>query len=323
MKSQNQQMTRSQLGKILNFPLFYIVIFALLLFMLLPSFSFGQGYVEGVNISYDHMPMKIETPNGDQKFTGNNLKIATSIPLFLTPNKSKYLIVGGNLEAFNFSGTHPDFEVKRVYSVSPTLGYSTMVSKRFNITALLTPTMNSDYREVKSSDIRFGAIMRGSWKINDQITWKAILGYRQQFYGPQYVVLVGMDWKVNDKWQIFGDVPHSLTASYSVNQKVNTGFNLFVQNSTYRLHNQDRYFEYNTVNPGLFAEYYIAPKWALRTTASYTLIRNMEIYNKSDKADGFVDFYELGDRKEPINTEVSPGLFFKIGLSYRIFPDKK
>jgi hypothetical protein len=186
----------------------YFIAIVTLLFTLLPGVSFGQGYVEGVNISYEHMPMKIETPSGDQKFTGSNLKITTSIPIFLTPNKSKYLIIGGNLEAFNFSGTHPDFEVKRVYSISPTLGYSTMVSKNFNLTALLTPTMNSDYKDVKSSDIKFGAIVRGSWKVSDKLTWRGIVGYRRQFYGPQYVALVGMDWKVNEKWQIFGDIAH-------------------------------------------------------------------------------------------------------------------
>jgi hypothetical protein len=324
MKFYNQQSNPDQQNKIffVTWSYYFLACF-IMVFISVPRSSFGQGYIEGVSISYEHMPMKIETPSGDQKFTGNNLKIATSIPIFLTPNKSKYLIVGGNLEAFNFSGTHPAFEVKRVYSISPTFGYSTMVSKTFNLTALLTPTMNSDYKTVKSSNIKFGAIVRGSWKANDNLTWKAILGYRRQFYGPQYVVLVGMDWKVNDKLQIFGDVPHSLTASYAVNEKVNTGFNLFVQNSTYRLNNQDRYFEYNTVNPGLFVERYISSKWAIRATAAYTLIRNMEIYNKTDKAKAFVDFAELGSRPDPINLEVSPGLAFKVGLSYRIVPGKK
>ncbi|CAM4013402.1 hypothetical protein SAMN06265348_101161 [Pedobacter westerhofensis] len=294
-----------------------------LLLALTPAISFGQGYVEGFSITYDHMPMKVETPGGDQKFTGNNLKIGTSVPIFLNPNKSRYLLVGGNLEAFNFSGTHPAFEVKRVYSISPTIGYSTMMSPTFNLTALLTPIINSDYKNVKSSDIKFGAILRGSWKANENLTWRAILGYRRQFYGPQYVLLVGMDWKLNNKWQIFGDVPHNLTASYAINDKTNTGFNLSVQNSTYRLNNLDRYFEYNTVNPGLFAERYIFPKWAVRATAAYTLIRNMEIYNKTDKAKGFIDFAEFGDRNEPINPEVLKGLSFKIGLSYRIVPGKK
>lgn len=323
MKFASRKSTQTRTGLSSLCLLSYCATVVTMLFMFLPGVSFGQGYIEGVNISYEHMPMKIETPLGDQKFTGSNLKVATTIPIFLTPDKSKYLLVGGNLEAFNFSGTHPDFEVKRVYSISPTLGYSTMVSKSFNLTALFTPFMNSDYKDVKSADIRFGAIVRGSWKVSDHLTWKGILGYRSQFYGPQYIVLAGIDWKVNDKWQIFGDLPHHITVSYAVNEKINTGFNLFVQQSTYRLNNQDRYFEYNTVNPGLFAEYYISSKWAVRATAAYTLIRNMEIYNKNDKADGFIDFYELGDRKDPINPEVAGGLSFKAGLSYRIVPGKK
>lgn len=320
MKFNNRELTQyRQKAKLAGL----LTCFATAVITLLSGPGFSQGYIEGVNISYEHMPMKIETPHGDQKFTGNNLKVATTIPVFLTRDKSKYLLVGGNLEAFNFSGTHPDFDVKRVYSISPTLGYSTMVNQHFNLTFLFTPTMNSDYKDVKSADINFGGVVRGSWKVSDKLTWRGILGYRRQFYGPQYIVLVGLDWKVNDKWRLFGDLPHSTTLSYAVNEKVNAGFNLFVQQSTYRLKNQERYFEYNTVNPGLFAEYYLSQKWAVRATAAYTLIRNMEIYNKNDKADGFIDFYEMGDRKDPINPEVASGLSFKIGLSYRIVPGRK
>lgn len=322
MQLNNSKPTSTRLrSKPASLPACFVTVVIML--FILPEVSFSQGYIEGVSISYDHMPMKIETPHGDQKFTGSHLKMTTTIPIFLAQNKSRYLLVGGNLEAFDFSGTHPDFEVRRVYSISPTLGYSAMVNKNFNLTVLFTPTMNSDYKDVKGSDIKFGAVVRGSWKVSDNLTWKGILGYRRQFYGPQYIILAGMDWKVNDKWRIFGDLPHSTTVSYAVNEKVNTGFNLFVQQSTYRLKNQDRYFEYNTVNPGLFAEYYVSQNWAVRATAAYTLIRNMEIYNKNDKADGFIDFYEMGDRKDPINPEVASGLAFKIGLSYRIVPGKK
>jgi hypothetical protein len=300
-----------------------LTILGAVLIIVLPKSGSAQGYIEGLTVSYEHMPLKIDNANGDQNFTGSNLKIGTAIPIFLNDNKSKFLVAGANLEAFSFTGTHADFEVKRVYSLSPTFGYSTMVSKSLNLMTLFTPTLNSDYKHVEGSDLKFGAIVRGTWKASDKISWRAVLGYRRQFYGPQYVILIGVDWKLSDKWQIFGDVPHSLTASYALNEKTNTGFNLFVQNATYGLLNENRYFEYNTVNPGLFAERYIAPRWAIRATAAYTLIRNMEIYNQTDKAKGFVDFYELGDRKDPLNPEVSTGLSLKIGLSYRIFPGKK
>jgi hypothetical protein len=294
-----------------------------LLFVFTPLTSFAQGYIEGANISYEFSPLKIKTPEDDQTFSSHNVKVGTTVPIFLTPNHSKYLLVGGNFEAFDFVGSHIDFPVERTYSISPTIGYSTMIGKKLNLTALFMPTLNSDYKDVKGSDIKLGGIVRASWKSSETLTWKATLGYRQQFYGPLYIVLLGMDWKVNEKWRIFGDFPHSATVSYALNDKVNTGFNLTVQNTTYRLEYQKRYFEYNSVNPGLFAEFYISPNWAVRATASYSLIRDMEVYNEHDKADGFIDFYEMGNRKDPINPEVSSGLAFKVGLSYRIFPGKK
>jgi hypothetical protein len=49
----------------------------------------------------------------------------------------------------------------------------------------------------------------------------------------------------------------------------------------------------------------------------------MEVYNEHDKADGFIDFYEVGNRKDPVNPEISSGVALKVGLSYRIFPGKK
>ncbi len=159
--------------------------------MLLPGLSAGQGYIEGVNISYEGMPLKIKAPHDDQKFTGSNFKISATLPIFLTPDKSKYLLIGGNLEAFDFGGSHPDFEVKNVYSISPTFGYSVMLSRKFNLTTILMPFMNSDYKEIKGSDIRFGAVVRGTYKAGDHLSWRGTLGYRKQFYGPQYIVLAG------------------------------------------------------------------------------------------------------------------------------------
>jgi hypothetical protein len=323
MKFKHPRLTTLRLALEQAFLHRYYVTGIAMLFILLPGLSFGQGYIEGVNISYEGMPLKIQTPRGDQKFTGSNFKISTTVPIFLSPDKSKYLLVGANLEAFDFGGTHPDFEVKTVYSISPTVGFSTMLSRKFNLTTILMPFMNSDYKEVKKSDIRFGAVVRGTYKVSDYLSWKATLGYRKQFYGPQYIVLVGLDWKVDDKWRVFGDLPSAATISYSISEKANAGFNLSVQQTSYRLNNQDRYFEYNSVNPGLFAEYYVAKKWAIRGTAAYSLIRNMEIYNKNDQTDGFIDFYEMGDRVNPLNPEVASGFTFKIGLSYRIVPGKK
>ncbi|MEJ7738749.1 MAG: hypothetical protein WKF97_15095 [Chitinophagaceae bacterium] len=80
--------------------------------------------------------------------------------------------------------------------------------------------------------------------------------------------------------------------------------------------------KYNFVQPGLFAEYYVSPMWALRGTVAYSLTRNLEIYNREDKVTGVVDFATLGKKPVFLNPEISKGAAFKLSLSYRI-PQRK
>ncbi len=286
------------------------------------SKSFAQGYIEGVNASYEYMPLTIKSNHGDQKFKANIFRLSATLPIFLTKDKSQLLLVGGNFEAFDFGGTHPGFEVQNLYSISPTFGYSRMLSPKLNLTALLTPFINTDLKTVRSSDIHFGGIVRGTYQYRSNLSLRGTVGFRQQYYGPQYIVLVGFDWQANKKWRIYGDAPSHFTVNYNVNKKVNAGFNLTANNTSYRLDNQNRYMKYNYVHPGLYAEYYVSPMWALRGTVAYSITRNMEIFNEHDKVDGVVDFVTLGSKPVALNPEISNGAAVKISLSYRI-PQRK
>jgi hypothetical protein len=49
---------------------------------------------------------------------------------------------------------------------------------------------------------------------------------------------------------------------------MNAGFNLYVQKAQLSLYNQNRYYEYNAVNPVLLVERYVSDKWAARATAA-------------------------------------------------------
>lgn len=281
--------------------------------------SFAQGYMERINLSYDYLPLKIKDPAGDQKFSGSDVKLSIVHPIALDSTRSKNLIIGGNFEAFHFGGTHADLALKNVYSVSPTIGYSTMVSRRFNLTTLLIPLLNSDYKNIQGSDIHFGAIARGSYFLSRSFTLLGSVGYRYQYYGPQYIILAGFDWKVNEKWRLYGEAPSNFNVSYNLSKNVMTGFDLYANNTSYRLNDQERYLKYNTVQPGLFLECKLSPVWAIRGTAAYSLQRNIEVYNKNDKVDGIIDFVTLGTKPVPLNTEISKGAEFKVALSFR-FP---
>jgi len=291
---------------------------------LLLSFPFSgsaQGYNEGFSVSHEFMPLKIAARPGlpVQNFTGDDLKLSFSKPLFLTPAKSTYFLLGINYESLHFGGDHAGLDVKTVYSINPMIGYSMRLSRRWNLTAIYLPTLNSDLKKIHGSDIRSGGILRANYRVDSNFSIRATLGYRDQFFGPQYIVLLGLDWKMSDRWRVFGDIPNNATINYAVNAKINTGFNLTANYTSYTLSQQSQYFKNNIINTGLFGEYVFHRNWALRLTAAYSVTRKFEVMNDGDKYGSVIDFVNSGHMPVVQSPEVKNGLAFKLGLSYRVF----
>lgn len=267
------------------------------------------------------MPLKIAARERIpvQKFTGDDLKLGFSRPLFLTPTRSQYFLLGINYESLHFSGDHSGLDVKSVYSISPTIGYSLRLSRRWNLTALYLPMLNSDLKKVHGGDVRSGGVLRANYRVDSSFSIRATLGYRDQFFGPQYIVLLGLDWKLNARWRIFGDIPSNATINYAVNPKFNTGFNLAANYTSYTLSQQRQYFKNNIINTGLFGEYLLHRNWALRLTAAYSITRKFEVMNEGDKYGSVIDFVNSGHKPVVQSPEVKNGLAIKLGLSYRVF----
>ncbi len=286
--------------------------------LFVPELASGQGYIEGMNINYESSPVTIKDVDPDESFTLNTWRFNTGFPVFLTKDKSKYLIIGAGFEVLNFSGTHPAFSIKNVYGIQPTVGFTQKVNSKLTLRYIFLPALNSDFDDVSFTDIKLGGIVQAAYSKRPGLTWRATLGFRDQWFGPQIIALVGLDWKVNEKWRIFGDAPRDLTIVYKLNQKNYAGFTLEAVNTSYKLKNR-QYLSHNTAQPGLFYERYLTPALALRATVSYSFIRHEDINHQQDKTDLQVDFVPIGYEPDPLNPEFSKGANFKLALSYRVF----
>ena len=131
-------------------------------------------------------------------------------------------------------------------------------------------------------------------------------------------MLGGLDWRVADKVRIFGDVPANLTVSYAAGSQLNAGLDVAANFGSYRFGPGNHYVRYRTFIAGLFAEYYVQPRVALRATAGYSLVRNLEIYREHDRVSGILDFANLGTAPLPISPPITTGLVLRLALSFRI-----
>jgi len=292
------------------------ILFLTILF--LPKLTAGQGYIEGINVSYENSPVTVKATDPDESFTLNIFRFSTGVPVFLKKDHSRYLIIGGSFEALNFSGTHKSFPVKNVYGIQPTVGLTQKINSKLTMRCVFLPMLNSDFDDVSFDDVKLGGVIQTSYSGKPGLTWRATVGYRDQWFGPQIIALIGLDWKVSEKWRIFGDAPRDLTIDYTINRKTHTGFTLEAVNTSYKLKNR-QYLTHNTAQPGLFFERYITPSLALRAIASYSFIRHEDINDLGDETDAQINFVPFGYEPTPLNPSFSKGANLKLSLSYRVF----
>ena len=113
------------------------------------------------------------------------------------------------------------------------------------------------------------------------------------------------------------------TLSYCVSPKVNVGLNYSGVSTSYGLAGQNEYFEYTSVQLGVFGEYYLTSKLALRGTVAYSAQRDMELYNMANKmAGGGIVYIDTGPQTTSLYPELVNGLVYKLSLSVR-FPEAR
>ncbi|MDO7853331.1 DUF6268 family outer membrane beta-barrel protein [Hymenobacter convexus] len=299
----------------------YASIVRFLVFLLIvglrPLGSHAQGYVEGIGLSYEVLPLK-QVGNRDTTFRGDIFRANIIVPVAAAADSSHAVLVGLNLETLRFSGIRPGFAVRNVYGITPVLGYRQRLSSRTELTALVLPALNSDLHDVRGADVTWGGVVRAAYRVNSRRAYRLTVGYRQQFYGPQYVLLLGLDWRLGERWRAFGDLPTTFNISYAATPRVNVGFNLNGINTAYRLQEQDRYFQYQQGHYGLFAETYLSAHWALRATAAYAVTRRMEVYARDDQWPATIDYIGLGTAPTPLSPRLEKGVAFRLALSYRV-----
>ena len=285
--------------------------------LILPLAGRAQGYAEGVGLSYERLPLQLKTPD-KSTFFADVYRASIVAPVALAADSSHSFLVGASMEVLHFAGTRPGFEVGTVYGLSPIIGYRQRLSERLEVTALALPALNSDLREVREADVTWGGVVRAAYRPGPRRAYRLTLGYRQQFYGPQYVLLLGLDWQLGSHWRAFGDLPTSFTLSYGAAPGTNVGFNLTGINTAYRLQAADRYVQYQQGNYGLFVERYFSTHWAMRATAAYALTRRIELYEREQQWLATLDFIGLGTAPTASSPAMEKGLAFKLGLSYRV-----
>ena len=280
----------------------------------------AQGYAEGVGLSYENLPLRFASPGTDRgEFHADVWRASVVTAVSLAHDSTRQVLVGATAEMLRFGEeARPGFAVASVYGFSPFAGYRRRLPSGLELTALVLPQLNSDLRAVEARDVLWGGVLRAAYRVSPRLAYRATVGYRSQFFGPQYVLLLGLDWHPAGSWRVFGDLPTSLTISHGLGGRAAGGFTLTGLNAAYRLRDNNQYLHYQQGHYGLFVETYLSAHWAVRATAAYSVTRRVAVVAENDQYTGVVDYIALSATPEPLSAALAKGPAFRVSLSYRV-----
>lgn len=131
---------------------------------------------------------------------------------------------------------------------------------------------------------QWGGAFVMSYKQNAALTCKTGLYYNKEYFGNFFMPLLGIDWRINKRTQLFGLLPGSLTIEHKTAKKIYTGASFRAVTTSFILPNKD-YIRMNDNRLGLFADLQLLKTIVLNAEAGHSIMRKFQTGNPVSKTD--------------------------------------
>ena len=186
---------------------------------------------------------------------------------------------------------------------------------------LFIPRHMSDFHPTGSDAWQFGAVGLFEKRFNDRLMMRFGALYNNEFFGPFVQAYVYLDWKISDKWTIFGLFPTWAKVNYQATERLSLGFSEFGLITSYRLGTpvyKGDYIERRSIDLTLFARYRLFGNFHAEGRAGYAMSREYGQYGKDDKVDFRFSIITFGDDRIRKNVLFNSGPILNLRLVYNL-----
>ncbi|MBS1600512.1 MAG: hypothetical protein JST75_19960 [Bacteroidetes bacterium] len=262
----------------------------------------AQPYVDIVSARLAKSPDIGFTPKAKRATTLDYFNVSTTFPFFLE-NKKDAIILSPFFERWSSKVEGITIGGQFHYGVALPVSLLTTISNS-NWTLLTTGIIRMNDRDINfDSRWRFGgAIIAANHLKDNNLTYKIGFYVNSEFFGLFIVPLVGIDWHINEKTNLFGVLPASLTLEHQLSSHFYTGATFRTFTNSYRDSAQN-YFRIDENQLGVYVDYYINKHIVLNIEAGHSILRKIRSGVKHET---------------PYNWNACNNPYFKFMIAYRI-----
>ena len=268
---------------------------------------YSQPYLDLVKLNYTYSPLKgvndKKSPLQSNFFTAD-----VTLPIELKK--------GGDAIIINPFFTNNTGEVSttdfHVTSKALLLGFLKKdIFPNWNLLSSFIVRRNTEVDIETDDNWQYGGIILATWKKNEDVSFKFGMYYNKEFFGNYFMALVGLDWKIDSKNNLFGVLPGYMIFEHKVASKFYYGFAFHAFTNSYReqiidpLSGGSNYLRIDDNPLGIYADTYLSKKIVLSAEAGYTILRRYRYGYKYD------DIHFKTDYK-------NDNFYVKASLAYRL-----
>jgi len=268
---------------------------------------YSQPYLDLVKLNYTYSPLKgvndKKSPLQSNFFTAD-----VTLPIELKK--------GGDAIIINPFFTNNTGEVSttdfHVTSKALLVGFLKKdIFPNWNLLSSFIVRRNTEVDIETDDNWQYGGIILATWKKNEDVSFKFGMYYNREFFGNYFMALVGLDWKIDSKNNLFGVLPGYMIFEHKVASKFYYGFAFHAFTNSYReqiidpLSGGSNYLRIDDNPLGIYADTYLSKKIVLSAEAGYTILRRYRYGYKYD------DIHFKTDYK-------NDNFYVKASLTYRL-----
>ena len=274
---------------------------------LIKAVLYSQPYLDLVKLNYTYSPL-----NGvnDKKspLQSNFFTADVTLPIELKK--------GGDAIIINPFFTNNTGEVSttdfHVTSKALLVGFLKKdIFPNWNLLSSFIVRRNTEVDIETDDNWQYGGVILATWKKNEDVSFKFGMYYNKEFFGNYFMALVGLDWKIDSKNNLFGVLPGYMIFEHKVASKFYYGFAFHAFTNSYReqiidpLSGGSNYLRIDDNPLGIYADTYLSKKIVLSAEAGYTILRRYRYGYKYD------DIHFKTDYK-------NDNFYVKASLAYRL-----
>jgi hypothetical protein len=185
----------------------------------------------------------------------------------------------------------------------------------------VAPRLMSDFKNINSDHFQMGAMFIYEKKYRDGLKMGFGAMFNQEFFGPNLVPLINLDWHISERWSFVGLLPIYLKIKYKVNNRLTAGLSHFGIITSYRLGDPDYdgdYMERKSIDESLFARYQLVGNLFIEGRFGYAFGRSYAQYEKDQKVNFSLPLIRFGDNRVQKNVSFHSGLIASIRFVYSV-----